>query len=185
MSGTNLLFSILGSVAILLTYEATETQTVETPIPIEDTPTYSPNVSLNNPPCIQMYNAIEKYADEYGIPKRYAYGVAFKETRYEGPFHWNYKHTQTSCVGALGPMQIMLPTGRSHWKGETVTAQRLMNDIDFNVHTSMKVLRKLYDKYGDWKIVFGCYNTGRPIINNYAVDVYNYQIRFKKNVNNF
>jgi len=185
MSGANLLFSIIGSVALLITYNATEPSEVETNLPIEDTEINLSGVSVNNPPSIQMYNAIEKYAEQYGIPKRYAYGVAYKETRYEGPFHWSYKHTQISCAGALGPMQIMLPTGRGHWKGETVTAKRLMNDIDFNVHTSMKVLRKLYDKYGDWKIVFGCYNTGRPIVNNYAVDVYNHQIRFKKIVNNF
>ena len=42
--------------------------------------------------------------------KRYAYGIAYAETRYKGPFHWNYNPAQTSCVGAEGPMQIMLST---------------------------------------------------------------------------
>jgi hypothetical protein len=42
----------------------------------------------------------------------------------------------------------------------------------------MKVLRKLYNKYGDWKTVFGCYNTGRPCVNGYAVRVYNHQINW-------
>jgi hypothetical protein len=35
-------------------------------------------------------------------------------------------------------------------------------------------LRRLKNKYGDWKVVFGCYNTGRPIVNDYAHKVYNY-----------
>jgi soluble lytic murein transglycosylase-like protein len=32
----------------------------------------------------------------------------------------------------------------------------------------MKVLSDLYDKYGNWKKALGAYNTGRPIINDYA-----------------
>jgi hypothetical protein len=39
----------------------------------------------------------------------------------------------------------------------------------------MKLLRKLYDKYKNWKIVFGCYNTGRPCVNDYAERVYNFK----------
>jgi soluble lytic murein transglycosylase-like protein len=137
------------------------------------------DVNASSPPCLQMYYAIEKYAAEYGIPRKYAYGVAFKETRYEGPFHWKYKHSQESFAGAIGPMQIMLATAQSHWPDEKVSPKKLMNDIDFNVHTSMKVLRKLYNKYKDWKIVFGCYNTGKPMVNGYAEDVYNHKIKFK------
>ena len=42
----------------------------------------------------------------------------------------------------------------------------------------MKLLRKLHDKYGDWEIVCGCYNTGKPLINDYArfcANTYDYQ----------
>jgi soluble lytic murein transglycosylase-like protein len=140
---------------------------------------YRADVNTSAPPCLQMYYAIEKYAAQYNIPRNYAYGIAFKETRYEGPFHWKYKHTQESCAGALGPMQIMFATGKSNWD-QPVTAKRLMNDIDLNVHISMKVLRKMFNKYKDWKIVFGCYNTGRPMVNGYAEDVYNHKIKFRK-----
>jgi soluble lytic murein transglycosylase-like protein len=45
---------------------------------------------------------------------------------------------------------------------------RIMTDIRLNVETSMKLLRKLYNRYHDWTIVCGCYNTGRPMINDYA-----------------
>jgi soluble lytic murein transglycosylase-like protein len=136
---------------------------------------------VSSPVCLQMYDAITKYADMYSVPKRFAFGIAYAETRYCGPFHWEYKHTQTSCVGAIGPMQIMPSTGRLIWRDSTFTNHELMTDIDFNVHTSMKLLRKLYDKYGDWKIVFGCYNTGRPMINDYAIRVYNFEPNWKVN----
>jgi hypothetical protein len=40
----------------------------------------------------------------------------------------------------------------------------------------MKLISDLYVKYKDWKIVFGAYNTGSPIVNKYARDVYAYKL---------
>jgi soluble lytic murein transglycosylase-like protein len=122
-----------------------------------------------------MYFNIEKYAEKYRIPKRFAYGIAYAETRYEGPFHWKYRSAQTSHAGAVGPMQIMPTTADMMWPKTKVSRDRLKTDIAFNVETSMKLLRRLHDRYGDWKIVFGCYNTGRPMINGYSEMVYNHQ----------
>ena len=136
-------------------------------------------INQKAPPCLQMYDAIIKYSEEYQIPKRYAFGIAWCETRYGGPFDWDYDHKKISSAGAIGPMQIMPATARGHWKDTTFTNKDLKDDIDFNVHTSMKVLRKLYNKFGDWKIVFGCYNTGRPMVNDYAVRVYNFKINWE------
>lgn len=131
-------------------------------------------LKISDPPCVQMYFYIEKYAEEFDIPKNYAYGIAHSETGYNGPFDWDYDHKQTSHVGALGPMQIMPNTAK--WiNGKAPSKSKLKTDIEYNVKTSMKLLRKLKDQYGDWKIVFGCYNTGRPLINNYALNVYKYQ----------
>ena len=132
-------------------------------------------VDKNSPPSIQMAYYIHKYAEKYSIPLQYAFGIAHAETHYQGPYHWNYNPRQVSPVGALGPMQIMPSTGQGNWKGRVVTREMLLNDIEFNVHTSMKVLRKLHNKYGDWKTVFGCYNTGRPCVNGYAMKVYNFR----------
>lgn len=134
----------------------------------------SPEVQkVNVPPCLQMHYSIEKYADKYDIPKRFAYGIAKQETDYKGPFDWEYRQNLTSYAGAMGPMQIMPSTARMMWPGRKVTTDMLLNDIDFNVETSMKTLRHLYNTYGDWKVAFGAYNTGRPVINNYAIKVYN------------
>jgi soluble lytic murein transglycosylase-like protein len=175
MSIKNLSYTTVFFVLVIFLLSSKENGVLSIPMTSENDPikTHSQTVSL------QMYDAIMKYSEIYDIPKRYAFGIAYAETRYEGPFHWKYNPKQTSCVGALGPMQIMPSTGRSMWKDKTFTNEYLKNDIDFNVHTSMKLLRKLHDQYGNWKLVFGCYNTGRPMINEYAENVYNHKINWK------
>ena len=64
-------------------------------------------VDVASPACLRMYDAIHKYAEIYQVPKNYAFGIAYKETTYRGPFDWKYNHKRTSCVGAIGPMQTM------------------------------------------------------------------------------
>jgi hypothetical protein len=121
------------------------------------------------PVCLQMYSCIEKYSKKYRVPIHIAYNVSFRETRYQGPFHWSYTPTHRSSAGAVGPMQIMIATGKS--MDPSANRKRLLTDIDFNVRLSMKLLRHLHDRYGDWNKVFGCYNTGRPMVNQYAKNV--------------
>jgi soluble lytic murein transglycosylase-like protein len=60
-----------------------------------------------------MYESIEKYSEIYDVPKYIAYNVAYMETKYRGPFHFNYNPEQVSSAGALGPMQIMPGTANS------------------------------------------------------------------------
>lgn len=122
---------------------------------------------VKTPKCLQMYECIEKYSKEYNIPKYVAYNVAFKETTYRGPFHWNYNPSRSSCVGALGPMQIM-PIASLSINKVVYPKEKIMNDINFNIKTSMKLLRKLHNKYNHWGKVCGHYNTGSPVINEYA-----------------
>jgi soluble lytic murein transglycosylase-like protein len=133
-------------------------------------------INSQSPPCLQMYYYIEKYSAQYGVPKKYAYGVAWKETRYEGAFHWNYDHKRESSAGAVGPMQVMPATARFMWDGKNIAKSTLKSDISLNVETSMKLLKHLYETYKDWKVAFGAYNTGKPIVNQYALDVYNYKM---------
>lgn len=133
----------------------------------------------NDVPSIQMYFAIKKYAKEFNIPEQYAFGIAYVETGYRGPLHFEYDHKQTSSVGALGPMQVM-PMTAKFINGTKPTNEKLKGDIDYNVRTSMKLLRWLKDKYGSWLLVFGCYNTGYPKVNDYAYKVYNCDYVWKK-----
>lgn len=140
--------------------------------------TFNRVVTDNDPPCLQMYYYIEHYAEEYGIPKRYAYGIAYKETHYRGPFDWKYNHALTSSAGAVGPMQIMPQYAHPHVEGD-FTREELKTDIAMNVRASMSMLHNLKNRFGDWKVVFGYYNTGRPIVNQYAIDVYNHKPQWK------
>lgn len=161
---------LIFSFGLILNMWLHETEEEHIKIPLSKVDVYSP-------PSLQMYNCIEKYSVKYNIPRNYAYGIAYKETRYLGPFHWDYNHKQGSSAGALGAMQIMPSTAEMMWKGTNVkvTNNKILTDIEFNIETSMKLCRRLYDKYHDWKTVFGCYNTGQVLINQYAIDVVNFK----------
>ena len=51
---------------------------------------------------------------------------------------------------------------------KNISQNKKRKDIELNVKTSAKFLAKLYKRYGDWGKVCGYYNTGKPIINDYA-----------------
>lgn len=137
--------------------------------------TLTKTIETNDPPCLQMYYYIEHYADSFDVPRSYAFGLAYAETHYRGPFHWQYNHKQKSPSGAMGPMQIMPSTAKMIDNAKFISIPKLRTDIKYNVRLSMKLVRQLYDKYGNWEIVFGCYNTGKPCINSYAKNVVNYE----------
>ena len=131
--------------------------------------------SIYSPPCVKMYYAIEYYSEKYGVPKKYAYGLAYEETRYRGPFDWKYDPEQISSFNARGPMQIVMETAKMMWPGRVITEHELLTDVDFNVETSMRCIKHLHEVYGDWKLAFGAYNTGSPVVNQYALNVYLYK----------
>ena len=126
------------------------------------------SIILDQPIPLQMYDNLEKYSELYGIPKYIFYNIAFLETRYRGPFDWKYRHDRTSSAGALGPMQIMPLTANFIHK-EKIPIEKLKNDLEFNIETSAILLKRLYEKYNDWRLVCGYYNTGRPLVNEYAI----------------
>jgi soluble lytic murein transglycosylase-like protein len=136
------------------------------------------SIDGGSPPCLQMYKYIKAYADTFNIPVNFAFGIAYAETRYNGPFQWRYNPAQTSCTGAEGPMQILLSTAR--WVNkDKVSREQLRTDVKYNVKTSMKYLKMLYKTYKDWAIVAGYYNTGYPRVNDYARKVVNFKIDWK------
>lgn len=121
----------------------------------------------NSPYSLQVYTSIEKYSERYDIPKYIAYNIAYLETRYQGPFDWDYHGKLTSYAGAKGPMQIM-PATANYISGKNITKKELLHNIDLNVQISMKLLHRLHKLYGNWAIVCGAYNTGSPMVNSYA-----------------
>lgn len=124
-------------------------------------------------PTSQVYFAINKYCDIYGVPKKIAFNVANLETGWKINSK-KYNPHQISYAEAFGPMQVLHTTAVDIWKEDTnivktITKEKLLYDIDFNVHTSIKFLRQLHNKYNDWSVVLGYYNTGYPKINSYAL----------------
>jgi soluble lytic murein transglycosylase-like protein len=132
-------------------------------------------VSLKKaPPCIRLYDYLQTYSKQYNVPFNIAMGVAETESGYHGPFDWGYNPKLVSSAHAYGAMQIQVPTATATW-GKQITSKQLLNDLELNVKISMKLLSNLYKKYGDWGLVLGCYNTGRPMINGYALKILNRQ----------
>ena len=117
--------------------------------------------------CERMYYLIETYSDSFCVPKYIAYGVAYKETRYRGPLDTLYNPKLTSSAGAVGAMQIM-PRYASYFAERPVTKHELMHDLETNVWLSMKILSQHYERYKNWALACGAYNTGKPILNKYA-----------------
>jgi soluble lytic murein transglycosylase-like protein len=64
-------------------------------------------------------------------------------------------------------MQLM-PIIAKDIYNKNISQNKMKKDIELNVKTSAKFLAKLYKRYGDWGKVCGYYNTGKPIINDYA-----------------
>jgi soluble lytic murein transglycosylase-like protein len=125
------------------------------------------NLHSTSPYSLQVYTSIEKYSKQYDIPKYIAYNIAYLETTYQGPFDWRYNHDRISNAGAVGPMQLM-PIIAKDIYDKNISQNKMRKDIELNVKTSAKFLAKLYKRYGDWGKVCGYYNTGKPILNDYA-----------------
>lgn len=115
---------------------------------------------------MKLYFCIEKYSKEYNIPSGYLYSIAYHETKYSGPNNFHYTPIHISSGNAYGPMQVVLSTAKMFDKN--ITKEELLLDIDSNVKISAKLLRHLYNKYGDWEIVIGAYGTGYPIRDSYS-----------------
>ncbi len=175
-----LLFSIF-VLSFLIIYTFYDFKFYDEPVEIEKDFTET-ITDVNTPISIAMYDYIDKYSDKYDIPKHIAFNVAYLETKYCGPFHWRYNHKQKSSVGAVGPMQIMYDTANDIHK-QKVSKIKLMTDLKFNIKTSMMLLSKKYKRYKSWALACGYYNTGRPIVNDYAlycVNNKNYQKKWLK-----
>lgn len=129
--------------------------------------------SRNPPLNIKMYRYLNKYAAEYGVPINIAFGIAKYETGYMGLFHWSYNPKVTSTQQAHGAMQIRVPTANDY-SDNKITEYDLLNDLELNVELSMKIISSLKDRHGSWELALGAYNTGKPKVNNYARNIYNF-----------
>lgn len=161
---STLIFGVLLLFAAVWSYETAKTQ---------DLVLDRSKVSIQKaPPCIRLYDYLQTYSAEYGVPFEIALGVAETESGYKGPFDWDYNPKLTSSAHAYGAMQIQVPTASYTW-GKPVTSKQLLNDLELNVKISMKLLSTLHKRFGSWGLALGCYNTGRPMVNGYALKILN------------
>jgi soluble lytic murein transglycosylase-like protein len=128
------------------------------------------NISTAKAPSLKLFYYLEKYSEEYDVPFQIAYGIAYKETGYRGPFHWSYNPKLTSSANAYGAMQIQVPTA-NYFADKKVTSKDLLENLELNVILSMRAISYLKDKYGSWELALGAYNTGKPCSNQYARDI--------------
>ncbi len=124
-------------------------------------------------PSVQTFMSIEKYSEQYNIPKHILHNIAFRETTYQGPFDWEYKFNRESSYGAVGPMQVTLIAAKDVY-GHSVNKTKLRNNIEFNIKTSAAYLNKLHRRFGDWEKVVSYYSA-YPKEADYVVYVLNHK----------
>lgn len=128
------------------------------------------------PHSIQVYYYTKYYCAVYNVPETVAFNVARLETGYKNPLDFKYRPNLTSYANAYGTYQLILGTAKFMYEGKKsdITPQVLLTDVKLNVRLGIKYLRYLHDIYNNWTIVCGAYNTGRPIINSYAISATKY-----------
>jgi len=139
-----------------------------------------------------MYEEIvEKYSDEYKVPKEIIYSVINTES--------SFRSDVVSSAGAVGLMQIMPITFEeiSVKLGE-VMSEGLLYDPHTNIKYGTFYLRYLFDRFNSWDLAFAAYNAGPTrvsgwmsnpeyILNNEIVNIpieetKNYVVKVNKNM---
>ena len=102
----------------------------------------------------QYSAAVEKYADDYGVPEYVVYAVIKNES--------DFNSSAVSGVGAVGLMQIMPDT--FDWLTESKLCEYLdrgmMYDPDTNIRYGVYYLSYLFGRYRNWNTALAAYNAG-------------------------
>ncbi len=106
---------------------------------------------------------IEKYSDEYSVPKEIVYAVINTESSFDS--------SALSGAGAMGLMQI---TKETFWwllskNGEDIPTDKLY-DPETNIKYGTYFLSILYEEFGSWDTAYAAYNAGRSRVNSWLSD---------------
>ena len=96
---------------------------------------------------------IEKYAEEFDVPKEVCYAVVWAESGFD--------ETALSHAGAVGLMQLM-PSTFSYLAAkhrETLDPEQIY-DAETNLRLGIFYLSMLYARFGVWETVYAAYNAG-------------------------
>jgi soluble lytic murein transglycosylase-like protein len=94
-----------------------------------------------------LYAKTLHWADRFGIPRPTAVALIWIESR--------YCPRALGKAGEIGLGQVLPSTAQSMGVNP-----RLLWDPDWNLYTSMRYLRSLYDRLGSWELALKGYNAG-------------------------
>lgn len=93
------------------------------------------------------------YARKYGLPVRIFRELVKAES--------NFNPRAVSRKGAMGLCQLMPETARRLGVKDPF-------DVDENLNAGAKLLKKLYQKYRNWKLALAAYNAGERAVEKYG-----------------
>lgn len=107
---------------------------------------------------------VERYADQYGVPKNLIYAVIETES--------GFRADAVSPAGAIGLMQLMPVT--FEWLTEYQLRENLparkISDPEINIRYGVFYLRWLYDRYSHWTEACAAYNAGHGNMDKWLQD---------------
>ena len=113
---------------------------------------------------LEYSELVEKYSQQYSVPKEIVYAVIKTES--------SFKSDAVSNKGAIGLMQIMPDT--YSWLCTKDTFDNDSADMLYNPEINIKAgtlfLSLLYTEYGIWENVYAAYNAGRSRVNEWLKD---------------
>lgn len=112
---------------------------------------YFNNMKVWGKPYFDLYDRI---LASYGIPV---------QLKYLSVIESSLNCTAVSWAGAVGPWQIMDATAREHGLRTGYYDER--SDYVKSTNAACKILKDLYNTYGDWLLVIAAYNTGAGNVN--------------------
>ncbi|MCL1794954.1 MAG: lytic transglycosylase domain-containing protein [Oscillospiraceae bacterium] len=108
---------------------------------------------------LEYTEIVEKYSEEYSVPKEMVFGVIKAES--------GFRSDVVSSAGAVGLMQITEVT--FDWltarMGENLS-KGLLYDPETNIKYGTYYLGYLYKEFGNWDIVLAAYNAGPNKVKN-------------------
>jgi len=112
---------------------------------------YFNNMKVWGRPYFDLYDRI---LSSYGIPV---------QLKYLSVIESSLSSTAVSWAGAVGPWQIMSATAREHGLKTGYYDERA--DYIKSTNAACKILKELYENYGDWLLVIAAYNAGSGSVN--------------------
>jgi len=113
---------------------------------------------------LEYSELVEKYSQQYSVPKEIVYAVIKTES--------SFKSDAVSNKGAIGLMQITPDTYSWLCTKDTFDSDSadMLYNPEINIKAGTLFLSLLYTEYGIWENVYAAYNAGRSRVNEWLKD---------------